>query len=151
MSNLITESDWAAIDGEICQITKFTPLAKIIGGKIIDKSLSKPYALVTLQCPRLPRDTVGGITHKLDFMHLWAVCVEGQLTTAEEVHIAWTKSSLKMPAKLFSRFMPGLAVMICKAGAYELITDPQCQPDLTGEARFKAQMPITQIIPDVLK
>ena len=110
-----------------------------------------PYALVALECPRLPPDTVGGITYKLDFLHLWTAFVDSGLTTAEEVNIAWTKSSLKGPAKLLSRFMPGLAVMICKAGAYELITDPHCQPELTGEARFNAEKPIVQLIPDVLE
>lgn len=151
MSDLITESDWAAIDGQICRVVRFTPLAKVVGGKVVERRRLMPYALVTLECPRLPPDTVGGITHKLDFLHLWAVCVDGDLTSAEEVNIAWTKSSLRGPAKLLSRFMPGLAVMICKAGAYELITDPHCQPELTGEARFKAEMPIVQLIPSVLK
>jgi hypothetical protein len=149
-NELITDRDWAAIDGEICRVTKFEPLARIVGGRIVKAGWLTPYALVHLESPNLTRNSVAKITHKRDFVNLWAAFVDGQLTSAEEVNIAWIKSQVRGAARLLSRFMPGLSVMICKAGAFELITDPNCQPELTGEARFKAEMPIVQITPDVL-
>jgi hypothetical protein len=151
MAQLLTDNDWASIDGAVCRVAKFTSLAKVVEGRIVERRRSQPYARLTLECPSLPPDTVAAITHKVDFLHLWAACVDRRLTELEEVNIAWTKSSLRGPARLLSRFMPGLAVMICQAGAYELITNPNYQPELTGEARFKAEMPIVELIPEVLK
>lgn len=151
MSGLVKESDWAAIDGDICRVVRFTPLVKVVGGKLVEKRSSMPYALVTLQSRKLPPNIVGGIAHKVDFLNLWAACVERCASENEEVNITWTKSSLRWHAKLLSRFMPGLAVMICKAGAYELMTDSDHRPDLRGRERFEEERPILQLVPDVLR
>jgi len=107
-----------------------------------------PYALVTLDVPGLPPDTMGAISHKIDFMNLWKVFREIQLTDDEEVNVAWIKSRLPSAAKWFSMFMPGLVVMICESGAYELITT-DCRPELRGEARFKAERPIVELRPSI--
>lgn len=146
--NLRNDAEWAAVDNRICRVTAFKPFAHMSDGRIVESHRGMPYALVTLEVPGLPPDTMGGIAHRVDFMNLWKVFRETQLTDDEEVHVAWIKSSLRPPAKWFSRFMPGLVVMVFKSGAYELMTT-DCRPDLTGEARFKAECPIVELKPSI--
>jgi hypothetical protein len=149
--DLVTDSDWASIDGDVCRVLKFTPWAKIENGKIVSRMPHLPYAIVTLERPGQAEEFVGRITHKLDFMHLWALFMDRGISESEEVGIAWIKSHLHGSAKLFRAFMPGMAVMLFKAGAYDLLTKPGLRPDLKGEARFRQEMPLLQLIPDVLK
>lgn len=146
---LVKDHEWSLIDGEVCRVIDFTPLAKLENGKV---SVSKmPYASVTLECSKLPQNTVGFIGHKLDFQHLWEAFIERGVKEGEEVVISWTKRPLRGFAKVFSAFMPRLWVAICRKGAYELITDQNCNPELTGEARFLAERPIVDWEPDVWK
>ena len=44
--------------------------------------------------------------------------------------------------------MPKLTVMICSKGAYEIMTDSNYKPELTGEARFNAERPIVEWKPE---
>lgn len=143
---LVTEKDWSAIDGEVWRVVEFTPLAKVENGKVIATNAALPYALVTLRSPLYP-EIVGGIGHKIDFLNLWTAFVDRGVSEGEEVNIAWTKSNLKWPAKLFARFMPGLAVMICKAGFNDHLNDPDC----TSELSWQDQLPLVHLVPDVLK
>jgi len=41
--------------------------------------------------------------------------------------------------------------MVCHKGAFELITNPDLRPDLTGEARAKAELPIIDWKPKVME
>ena len=47
--------------------------------------------------------------------------------------------------------MPRLWVMVCPKRAYDLIIDPSCRPELTGEARWNAMKPIVEWKPPVMK
>ncbi|MBS0478002.1 MAG: hypothetical protein JSR79_01725 [Proteobacteria bacterium] len=149
MKTLGNDRDWASVDGDICRVVKFSPLATISADRIEGQGWNKPYAFVTIESRRFASGAIGVIAHKLDFRHLWMAFYDYGLTDAEEVNIAWTKSTLRGPWKFLSGFAPGLAVMICKAGAYELITDRNCRPDLTGRARWEAEKPIIDLTPEV--
>jgi peroxiredoxin len=46
--------------------------------------------------------------------------------------------------------LPNLWVMVCKRGAYELLTNPDSQPELQGEARFMAEKPIIEWKPELM-
>ncbi|WP_157123708.1 hypothetical protein [Allosphingosinicella indica] len=123
---LRSDRDWAAIDGELCRVRKFREFgARIADGKFVEVGTCRPYAIVSLECRKLPVGTVGCITHKLDFAHLWAVFRERGIGDDEEALIFWTRRNLKPVAKAVSLFMPKLWVMIWTRGAYERETDPE--------------------------
>ena len=110
-----------------------------------------PYAGINMECESLGRDITGYISHKMDFEHLWAAFKDRTVREDEEVIIFWTKKNYKRGASLFSAFMPKLWVMICPKGAFELMTNNTCKPELAGEARWKAQKPIIQWKPEVME
>jgi hypothetical protein len=149
---LLKDAHWNVIAGRPCKVTGFTPAAKVEGGKVTAFDRSTPYALLGLEARELPPGTTGAITHKLDFKHLWAAFVERGISDDEEVVIFWLKKEgLKGWARLFAPFMPGLVVMVCKAGACELLSDRNCQPELRGEARWLAERPIMQWEPEIYR
>jgi hypothetical protein len=47
--------------------------------------------------------------------------------------------------------MPKLWVMVCKKSSFEIHTNPNYKPDLTGEARWLESQPIEDFKPDVMK
>ena len=147
---LARDRDWAAFDGKVCKVTRFTQLATIDNGKIVAINKATPYALVAFECSTIGQDAIGSIAHKVDFANLWNAYIGRGVGGDEEVIIAWNKRNLRGIAKLFSSFMPGLAVMICKSGSYDLMTDPSAQPELRGQARNLAMKPIVEWIPEVL-
>jgi hypothetical protein len=144
---LLNDADWSPIDGEACRVLEFTPLAKVENGEVISVN-SMPYASVSLECTKLPPDSVGFVTHKEDFQNLWSAFMERGIQEDEEAIIFWSKRHLKPSARPLSAFMPRLWVTICKKGAYELMTDPDRNPELQGEARYLAIRPIEDWKPD---
>lgn len=52
---------------------------------------------------------------------------------------------------LFSRSLPKLRVMICKKSSFEIHTNPEFKPELTGEARWLASQPIEDFKPGVME
>lgn len=142
------DSEWSDIDGEVCRVINFTPFAKVENGKVVTPNLAEPYASVNLECKKLPQQATGFITHKVDFQHLWAAFRDREIGENEEVLISWSKKHLKTPIKIFSSFMPKIWVMVCRKGAFDLITDPNHRPNLTGEARFNAERPIAEWKPE---
>lgn len=149
--DLLNDSQWSEIDGEFCRVIDFAPMASIKGGKILAIDKTKPYASVVLECKKLPAETKGLITHKVDFMHLWLAFKERGIKQDEEVLIFWSKKHYKKVYKVFSAFLPRLWVMICPKGAFELQTEPSYRPELKGEARWKAVMPIIDWKPEVME
>lgn len=146
------DSEWSAIDGEACRVTDFVSLGSSVkDGKVSAMDKTTPYASITLESKKFPKNITGYITHKIDFAHLWTAFKERGVNQDEEVIIFWSKKHLKTYAKLFSMAMPKLWVMVCKKGAFELMTDPNRKPELTGEARWNAMKPIVEWKPEVMK
>jgi hypothetical protein len=152
---LSRDSDWAAFDGLMFKVSHFTPLAKIENGRVTSVDRTMPYAFVDVECVErlepVSQEIVGEITHKIDFENLWAALIDRGVAVDETVVIVWYKSALTGIMKMFSVFMPGLVVMIFKNHAFRLLTDPKFQPELRGEARFLAELPVAEWRPDVLK
>lgn len=150
---LIKDREWSVIDGEACRVIDFSPLGSLIdiNGKLLSTDKTMPYACITLECEKLGHIR-GYITHKMDFAHLWAAFKERTVKEDEEVIIFWTKKHYKGKgyARLFPKFMPKLWVMICPKGAYDLITKQNFKPEITGEARAKATLPIVEWKPEVM-
>jgi hypothetical protein len=152
MTDIVLRNDkeWSVIDGEVCRVTAFTPMARVEGGRVITLSKSAPYASIDVECPQLPEEATGFITHRIDFLHLWTAFNERGVGDDEEVLVFWTRKHLKSYARLMAKFMPRLWVMVCRKHAYELMTDDDFNPELTGLARFEAQRVLIEWKPEVM-
>jgi len=112
--DLLKDSQWSAIDGELCRVIDFVPMASIKGGKIFAIDKTTPYASVLLECKKLPTQVTGFITNKEDFLHLWTAFKERTIKQDEEVLIIWTKKHYKnLFFRIFSAGLPKLWVMVC--------------------------------------
>lgn len=148
---LRNDNEWSVIDREVCRVKDFTPSARVEGGRVIALSKTDPYASVIIECRQLPADATGFITHRTDFLHLWAAFNERGIAEDEEVIVFWTKKGLKAYARLLSMFMPRLWVMICRKGAFELMMDPDINPQLSGLAWLEATSALVEWKPDVME
>jgi hypothetical protein len=146
----LKDSEWSRIEGEICRVLDFIPMAKIKNGKISPLSSTTPYASIHFECRKLPQIATGYITHKIDFTHLWIAFKERTIPPDEEVLFFWSKKHYKSYTKLFSAFLPKMWVMVCPKGAYQL-HNPCFKPELNGEAWWKAIAPIEDWKPKVMK
>jgi hypothetical protein len=144
------DKDWSLIDGEPCRVKVFTPWARVEDGRVIPLSKTDPYASIVVECDQLPQDATGFITHRTDFVHLWSAFKERGVRDDEEVVVFWSRKNLKRSVRLLSMFMPRLWVTICPEGAFELMTDPNFKPELTGLARWEAQGPLVEWKPEVM-
>ena len=150
---LLKDREWAVIDGEPCRVINFTPMASISSRKVVTPPGMLPYAAVTFECKKLARPVTGFITHKIDFMHLWAAFKERTVKENEEVLISWSKKYYKLKLLKYVPgfwFWPKLWVMTCQKGDFELITDRGYKPELQGEARYNAEKPIIEWKPEVM-
>ena len=142
---LLKDSDWGKIDGEICRIIDFIPLASVKNGKTLKVDIM-PYASIKIECQKIPQNILGFISHREDFRHLWFAFKEIGIKHDEEVLIIWSRHHYAFKwLRFFSFVLPKLRVMICPKGAYELITNPEWKSELTGEARAKASLPIMDL------
>lgn len=148
---LIKDKDCSVIDGDVCRVKAFTPLATVENGRVRALHWSTPYASIQIECTRLPDDDVTGfIGHKLDFLHLWSAFNERGVGEDEEVIVFWTKKHLNRSARVVSKFMPRLWVMVCPKEAFELMTDDDFRPELQGLARYKAHEALVEWKPEVM-
>jgi hypothetical protein len=168
----LKDSDWASIDGQLCLVTAFTPMAKVENGSVVAMSAGTPYASVRLRCERSADDITGFISHKTDFAMLWAAfkqrtAVPGTrvevhspealnpsgLGEDEEVWLVWTRQYYRGAARLFGSFLPRLVVMVSRKDAFEIVLDRKgrIRPELKGEARAMATLPLVTWTPEVMR
>jgi len=154
------DSEWSSIDGELCRVSYFGPLGSFVevNDKVHAMNKTMPYASVTIECKKLGKNVTGYITHKEDFKHLWMAFKRRKVNDNEEVLVVWTREHYKARTwvgkrlfSLFSIFLPKLWVMICPKEAYDLWIDSSYKPELWGEARLNAMMPIIQWKPEVME
>lgn len=147
------DRDWAPIDGEICEVIKFRPFAKVVDGEVYAPDRTMPYALIDLACREkgieLPEGTTGVVSHQMDFKHLWAAFNDRGVSQNEKVFVVWSKRKIRGVARIFSSFMPRLAVLIFKDDAYELLHDNNYRPELRGAARWEASRPVLHLQPEI--
>lgn len=142
---LLRDSEWAKIDGEVCRVIDFNPLAIVKNGKIRRVDMM-PYASITFECKKVPEKISGFINYREDFQHLLTAFKERGVKDDEEVIFVWSRNHYTFKwVKIFSFLLPKLRVMICPKGAYKLIIDDAWKPELTGEARAKASMPMLDL------
>jgi hypothetical protein len=144
----LRDEDWSVIDGVMCRVKEFTPMAgRVEGGRVVSSSKSMPYASIEFECAALPEDALGFITHKMDFLHVWSAFSEPGVGDDKEVLITWTKSHITGLKRLTPRLLPKLWVAVCPKEAFELMTDGNFRPELTGMARYEAERPIAKWMP----
>jgi hypothetical protein len=151
---LLRDEDWMIIEGRLCQVSRFTPFARVEAGKVVSAGRKTPYAVIALECVEgqtdLPPDSTGMIGHKVDFQHLWSAFVERGIGEDEAVVIVWGKKYLRGLTKIFSVFMPRLIVMVFTTRGLGLLTDSTREPDLKGYERFLAEKPVAEWRPKML-
>lgn len=145
--HFINNEQWAEIDGVLCKITQFLRFDKTKEFDI-DGRKYYPYAVLTVICPKTPDSITGFIFHKQDYEHL-RMAFE-QIKQGQEVLIIWSNKHYKSWAKFFSPFMPKLWVMICPGRAFEIETNKNYRPEITGEVRWNAFRPIIEWKPEVM-
>ena len=170
------DSDWSALDGEICRVLEFIPMhAEVKDGHVKSSNPNITYASVIIESPRIQGKAKGFITHKVDLAMLWAAFnerteVKGTrvkhaydpngspafvakhgVATDEEVWIVWTKNNYNLRGGLMSKFLPKLIVMVSPKGAYELLTNRNLKPELKGEARYYAERPLVTWTPRLMR
>jgi hypothetical protein len=148
---LLKDSEWAKIEEEVCRVIDFNPLAVIKNGRIRRVGVM-PYASITLECEKVSEKISGFINYREDFQHLWTAFKERGIKDNEEVLIIWSRNHYTFKwLRIFSFLLPKLRVMVCPRGAYELITNDKWKPELTGEARAKASLPIVDLKSKVME
>jgi hypothetical protein len=148
---MLKDSEWNVIDGEPCRVIDFTPMALVQNGEVVAPDITTPYASVTLECKKISNKVKGFVTHKVDFTNLWTAFKERGISDNEEVIIIWSIKHYKNVYKKFLYFLPRMWVMICHKGAFEIMTDPNWKPELTGEARWNAEKPIVDWKSEVME
>lgn len=141
---MLKDSEWATIDGEACLVTKFTPAASVQNGRIVSRSISTPYASLSLECKSGVVE--GHVTHKVDFLNLWIAFNVRGVAANEEVIVIWTRKYKYSFLKYISGFLPKLWIMICPKGASKLMHNPNL-PDFT----WSAIKPITEYKPEIIE
>ncbi len=142
---------WSVIDGELCRVIRFTPFAKIENKKVRAVASYTPYAFLTVECKKFKQNADLWVTHKIDFINLSEAFGQRKIKDGEEVLIIWSVNHYKYKLyKIFSFIFPKIWVMICPKNAYEIETNPNFRPELTGEARFLAFRPIKEWEPEVM-
>lgn len=169
---LLRDRDWASIEGQLCLVTEFVPMAGMKNGQVIALGAGLPYASVTLNTED-GRELKGFITHKTDFAMLWAafnqrtevtgvhvdiqsdvgsqvdLCLD-RLGENEEVWLVWTRKNYRTGVSFLKSILPKLIVMVSRKGALELVRNPQLKPELTGRARFLATRPLITWTPEIM-
>ncbi len=141
---LLSDKQWKMIDGEPCRVIAFNEEISRIG-KVM------PYATISIECKKVNQKLQGCIANKTDCKHLKKAFKERDIKENTEVIIFWTERNYKFKfLRIFSNFLPKLWVMVCKKGAFNLMSDSNNKPELQGEARFLAEMPIIEWKPEIM-
>lgn len=165
MTQLLTDRQWAPLDGKTCRVLSFTPCGQVKGGTVIAASRTMPYAFLRIKSLDTDAEHDCGIVHKIDFAMLWAayndrgdvpaVTVEHLRAHADEsrdlqeVWITWSKRDYKRFHGLFAAVLPRLTVMVVSKEAYRLLADQHYRPELDGLARAEFILPRITWRPDV--
>lgn len=129
---LLRDKEWRLLDSELCLVSIFQPFmgSGVKDGKAISPDVSVPYAEIKIECRLSTEKIAGFITHKEDFINLWAAFKDrGVNQDKEEVLIYWTTQHYTSSiGKLFSTvvsssILPKMIVMVCPKGTYESCPD----------------------------
>jgi hypothetical protein len=129
---LLKDKEWHLIDSELCLVSSFQPLmgSTVKDGNAISPVVSVPYAEIKIECKLITEKITGFITHKEDFINLWAAFKErGVNEEKEEVLLYWTtRHYTSNIGKMYSTVLPSgmlpkIIVMVCPRNTYESCPD----------------------------
>lgn len=143
MNELITDGDWSIIDSALCKVIEFTPN--------IDNKI-KYRASIVFETGEFLDGVIGYIYHNNDFKNLLEAIEMQKKLPESEVLFFWSKKHYKnIIYKAISDFMPRMWIMLCPNDSYNIMRKNHYKPELTGEARYKATLPIKEWKPDVIE
>jgi hypothetical protein len=122
---------WEIIKREQCRVKRFTPFSVIVSGKIKLDKLTRSYAFLLIELPKiekieLPREAFMPVVNRDDFRRLWEVYKERGVRSEEEViifHETFYRNSI------LSNFMARLHIYIYPKGHFEQMQDPNLEPE----------------------
>jgi hypothetical protein len=137
---LLNDRDWKSIENQLCLVKDFIPMAGVVrNGEVVSSTSNVPYGAVKLRCCGSTDELTGYIAHKVDFAMLWAAFNErievpetrfeihfpGEfsrkgLGADEEVWLLWTRTNYAFLARIFSKILPHLIVMVSREGFFEI-------------------------------
>lgn len=127
---LLGDRDWKQIADSPCIVSKMHPGQK---GSL---------AAIELRRVGTEFDLIGLIFHKKDFENLLSAFKVKDQGEGRIVVIEWSTNSLTGLRRIFSPFLPRLSVYVFAERSFELSVNPALEPQLTGEARFLAELPL---------
>jgi hypothetical protein len=135
---------WSTIDGKICRIIHFLPLARIENTQIVAYSHFIPYASLEVECREVKGTALLFVDHKEDFQHLYEAFKTRGIGQNEEVLIERSSKRRRWVSKILYSFLPKLRIMITPKGAFEKITDLKWWEQGNAEERFQEVRPIIE-------
>jgi hypothetical protein len=111
---------WSSIDGQYLRVVNVAYLGTVTGAKVKGPPSPLPYALITVESPRLGAAKADlPIVHKVDFLHLWEALRNRGLRDSEECLVA----RLERKGGWFGKVLPSLHIRITAKGQLERIYD----------------------------
>lgn len=132
-----------SISGKICRVISFVSLCDLTNSKSGTKSVLDPYGIITIETSSCDEHLQIALNHKTDFNNIKESFKYKKDT--EEVLVGFDSSDRSnVLFRIFTAILPKLSILLCKEGSYKLLTDPEYQPELQGEARWSAARPIRE-------
>jgi len=164
-SGLRKDRDWGFIDGELCLISDFIPLAGsvVINETVTSPNTSLPYASISIECKKSSEKIIGYVTHKIDFFHLWKIFKDrGIDNNKEAILMYWTAKHYKH--KILQKFsnllltilggtpFPKMVIMVCPKGIFKGCSgESPLFPDKEIMVSVYGLMPVKWYLPELMK
>jgi len=110
---------WKTIEGDALRITHFTPFAAMDEGKIKSHSLTMPYAILSVESPKLPQESNIVVVNKVDFQNLWSLFQDRGINSEEEAIVCCVPFFRNILLKLFSDSIQDFTFMYTPRGIWK--------------------------------
>jgi hypothetical protein len=122
---------WETVEGECFRVKAFSKFASIRGCRVNQPLVPFLYALLTVECPKLPGEASILVSNRVDFKHLWELYEERKVGDDEEVLLFYNplgKKRLGKLGKMMKSFLPCLDILVYPKGHLEEMYDRTFHP-----------------------
>jgi hypothetical protein len=122
---------WETVKGDCFRVKGFSKFASMTGRRVNQPSVPFLYALLTVECPKLPGEASILVSNKVDFKHLWELYEERRVGDDEEVLLFYHplgKKRLGKLGRLMKSFLPCLDILVYPKGHLEEMYDKTFHP-----------------------
>jgi hypothetical protein len=122
---------WETVEGECFRVKAFSESASIRGRRVNQPLVPFLYALLTVECPKLPGEASILVSNRVDFKHLWELYEERKVGDDEEVLLFYNplgKKRLGKLGKMMKSFLPCLDILVYPKGHLEEMYDRTFHP-----------------------